>query len=175
MPQAEWDAVKGLRGKRVVMSDVIQISPRLVTGLGSFPDPFQATITRKHSLYTGSRVQGQGGGSVLDFGWFGFLQTDANNSNPSMTQVDTGPPVVNKDLTPNWRQNKTIQGSLVNVGGRRATIEIKYESGWQADPVSPGAFGVDWRIQYDIDIAFFRSTQKVATGSDSVKKRSDLP
>ena len=171
MPLAEWNAIVGLRGKTIVLSDRIQSGPYLVTGLGGFPDPFQVTITRRHTLYTGAQLQGQGAGAGLDLGRFGFLQTDANGGNPNMTQTDMGPPPVTTDLTPQWRANKTIQGTVVNTDTAQATIDIKYQSGWGADPVAPGTYGVDWRIQLDITGA----AQVVVTGSDAGKRPSDLP
>ena len=171
MPQGEWNAIAPLRGKTIVLSDRLQTGPFLVTGLGAYPDPFQVTITRTHTFYTGSQLQGQGNGAGLDLGRFGFLQTDANNGNPSMTQTDMGPPPVNTDLTQRWRGTKPIQGSVLNVGTQQGTLTILYQSAWQSDPAAAGTFTVDWRTQIDRTGA----ARRVVTGNDSGKRPSDLP
>jgi hypothetical protein len=171
MPQGEWNAIAPLRGQTIVLSDRLQTGPFLVTGLGPYPDPFHVTITRTHTFFTGAQLQGQGQGAGLDLGRFGYLQTDANGGNPSMTQTDMGPPAVNTDLTPQWRRNKAIQGRVVNAGTQQATVTILYQSAWQSDPAAAGTFGVDWRIQIDMTGA----ARRVVTGNDSGKRPSDLP
>jgi hypothetical protein len=100
-------------------------------------------IERTHTLYTGGALNGQGNGAGLDLGNSGFLETDQNGNHPSAS-YQQGQQTL--DNTNQWRQGKSIQGQIANVGTEELKIKFKHEGTWQQDNANP-PYSVEWKYE----------------------------
>ena len=158
MPAAEWQNIQQFNGKQVVLSDAIQTGPAIAANVNAAG--FKVVIDRTHTLYTGGALANQGAGTGLDRGSFGFLNADANGTGPSLVATQGAQTL---DMTPAWRQNKTIAGSIQNVGTQQIVLRFHHEGAWQK-PAGQNTYSVDWSFSKTIGTAAAVTSQGSSSG-----------
>jgi len=165
IPAAEWQNIRQFQGKPVVLSDALATGPGLVEPNMQVRGS-KVIITRTHTLYTGGAVVNQGNGSPMDLGNFGFLDKDANGTQPSAIYSQGGQTL---DKTQDWRSNKTIQGEIQNVGTEKLKLVLKHEGVWDRAAGQPN-WSIDWTFSKTIGTAAPATSQGTDTQAQTAKR-----